>query len=158
MNEKRSIIITVVAWRIAYTFHFVTDCTPEMKSEIWHRIARKKKRACRGRRAVGTCVGRSVGKMLQPYMRVVSFGFFMKAWNSTVLFLRKSWEKRREIQLYEVCRKDLDFLLRARNRSGTDLRERENNIQPVTNWEEQSFLFVPGSGVKFTIPGIDPSI
>jgi hypothetical protein len=43
MNEKRSIIITVVAWRIAYTVHFVTDCTPEMKSEIWHQVARKKK-------------------------------------------------------------------------------------------------------------------
>jgi hypothetical protein len=81
MNEKRSIIITVVAWRIAYTFHFVTDCTPEMKSEIWHQIARKRNALAEADAlaAVVTCVGRSVGKMLQPYMRVVSFGFFMKA-------------------------------------------------------------------------------
>jgi hypothetical protein len=32
----------VVVWQIAYTFHFFGDCTPEMKSEIWHQIARKK--------------------------------------------------------------------------------------------------------------------
>jgi hypothetical protein len=80
MNENRSIIITVVAWRIDYTFHFATDYTPEMRSEIWHQIARKKKRACGGRRACGSRdLRRSVGKMLQPYMRAVSFGFFMKA-------------------------------------------------------------------------------
>jgi hypothetical protein len=37
-----SIIITIVAWQIAYTFHFVGDRMPEMKSEIWHQINRKK--------------------------------------------------------------------------------------------------------------------
>ncbi len=27
---------------MAYAFHFVGDRTPEMKSEIWHQIAREK--------------------------------------------------------------------------------------------------------------------